>query len=116
MNFRRDEHLDALPPADAAHPESSLRVVSKRHVFAEGERRRGGRRLLNVDAGGVHLVVEGEAAGRRQPALLQLKHLHALTHQDHLATGRVHEDDAVRVLQPGLQQLPGHVSVGQASD
>lgn len=82
-----------------------------------------------------NLIVEGEAPLRRDAALRQLEHLHALAHKNHLrrcisarrTTSRtlraarlaievVEEHDAIHVGQPVAQQELGHLQTGhQAS-
>ena len=104
LDLGHDQHVDALASRDAAHAVRALRVVAKVHVLAEGEYGHrvghvldvgaGGVHLIGVGvrvrvrvrarvrvrvrAGGVHLVVEAEAALERNERVIELDRTRAL--------------------------------------
>ena len=70
-DLRNDEEHDLLPLADAAHPVSRLRVITEDKVRREGEDGIGCRRLWNIGAGRVDLIIKGEAPLLWYTALLE---------------------------------------------
>ena len=97
MDLWYDEQLDALAGADASHAEGTLRVVAEGHVLGEGERREGRRRLWDVHADRVHLVVEGEALRERESGLLESHHSPPIAEKDQLLPVVVNKDAAAYV-------------------
>ena len=71
MDLWNDEEHDFLPLADAAHAIGRLRVVTEDEVRREGQDGIGRRRLRNIGAGRVDLIVKGEASFLGYAALLE---------------------------------------------
>ena len=74
LDLRHDEEDDRLALADAAHAVRALRVVAERQVLAERHHRARARRLGDVHARRVHLVVKREAALLGHVAPLEVHH------------------------------------------
>ena len=92
MDSRRQEQQDRLPRPDAAHAIGALREVAERHVLAQREGATRVRRLLDVGAGGVDVIEEGEAVLGRDAAAVEPQHLEAVSHEHHLLAGLGEED------------------------
>jgi hypothetical protein len=71
LDLWNDEEHDLLPLADAAHAIGRLRVVTEDEVRREGQDGIGRRRLRNIGAGRVDLIVKGEASFLGYTALLE---------------------------------------------
>ena len=90
-----DEEDDRLPLADAAHAVRALRVVAEGQVLAERQHRARARRLRDVHARRVHLVVEREAALLGHAAPLEVHRRPADAQQDLLVPALLEVDDAL---------------------
>ena len=96
-DFRNDEELNCLTLSDSSHSESSLRVVSERHIFPERQSCSGIDALVNVHSGGVDLIVKRESSMGRDTRLVHTYDVHPAPHQHHLAIHVVEENNAVEL-------------------
>ena len=116
LDLGNDVEMNGLALTDATHTVGALRIVTERHVLADGEHGTRTRRLLNVHAGRVHLVVEREAAVGSDAALLELHRATARAQQNHLAVVAVEVHDALHPLGQVAEQKVRHLLVVHAGD
>eukprot|EP00966_Prymnesium_polylepis_P221591 5126584-Prymnesium_polylepis.1 len=108
MKGKRRSHLPHAP--------ARLRVVAQHHALAQRARRARVHRLLDVHARRVHLIVEREALGGREAALLERQGGASLLERDHLAVLGVEEHGGARPREPVLEAEAHDALVRPAGD
>ena len=72
---------------------------------------------MDIHAGRMDLIVEGEATLWRHTSLIQPNNSHTLPEQNHLAILVIKEDDAIEILGKAIHdQVLGNVVVAHTSD
>mmetsp|Transcript_4416 Transcript_4416/g.14626 ORF Transcript_4416/g.14626 Transcript_4416/m.14626 type:complete len:648 (+) Transcript_4416:3517-5460(+) len=119
-DFGDDGDLDALALADAAHPIGRLRKIAPGRVLADREDREADGRLLDVHAGRVGLVVEGEALRARDPGAVEGHDgvpVAGSAEDDHLHVVGIEEADRFELFRgEAVQQVPSDLLVVEARD